>query len=184
MSSELVVKGAAQLQAALDQLPAKIEANVMRGALRAGMRAMKTRALAEVPVGPPSAENVARYGGRVGLLRDSIRLSVRLRSGTVNATVKAGGKVKGGGDAWYAHIVHGGAKPHVIVAGKGKLLPIGPHGVKSVKHPGIAANPFMLRAFNAAAQASINDAAEYIRTRLRNKHGIDVPGPGNNEGDE
>ena len=35
MSSELVVKGAAQLQAALDQLPAKIEANVMRGALRA-----------------------------------------------------------------------------------------------------------------------------------------------------
>ena len=42
--SDVKVKGLAELQAALDGLPAKIEANIMRGALRAGANVIRAEA--------------------------------------------------------------------------------------------------------------------------------------------
>jgi len=172
--SETTVKGLADLQRMLDTLPAKIEANIMRGAMRAGAKVMQDEAKALCPVGPPNEKNARLYGGRAGLLRDSIRIKTKLRNGTVTATVVAGGKDKKGGDAYYAHFVEYGTKPHVIRARNGKLLAI---GVPVVQHPGTRPKPFMRPALDKNVQASVQAAADYIRKRLATKHGIDVPAP-------
>ena len=118
MSSDALaqVKGLAELQAAMDSLPAKIEANIMRGALRAGAKLIQAEAKRLVPVAPPNEENRRLYGGYEGLLRDSIRISVSLRRGTVTARVRAGGKVRGTGDPYYARWPEYGTKPHRITA--------------------------------------------------------------------
>lgn len=177
MSSDVKVKGLTELQRALNTLPARLEANVMRGALRAGARVLQAEARAHVPVGAPSERNARLYGGRAGLLRDSIRVSVSLKRGTVMARVVAGGKVKGGGDAYYATMVEKGTKPHLIKAAKGKALAIGGGAYRSVMHPGAAPHPFMVPAFDASNHRAVVAAAEYVRKRLASKHGIDVPAP-------
>lgn len=175
--SETTVKGLAALQAALDQLPAKIEANIMRGALRAGAKVMLDEAKRLVPVGDSSAENKRLYGGRPGLLRDSIRIKIKLKAGKVTASVVAGGKTKGGGDPYYARFVEYGTAPHVIKAGPGKFLPLGNGFLKSVQHPGARKRPFMRPALDTGTGRATQAAADYIRQRLANKHGIDVPAP-------
>lgn len=179
--SETVVKGLADLQRALDELPAKIEANIMRGALRAGAKVMAEEARRLAPEGPPSAESAAKYGGRRGLLRDSIRVSVSLKRGQVRARVIAGGKVKGGGAAFYAHMVERGTAAHIIAAPPGAKLNV--HGVffRSVMHPGARKQPFMRPALDTMSGAAMEASREYIRNRLSTKHGIDVPGPDNHD---
>ena len=169
--SETTVKGLVALQAALDSLPAKIEANIMRGALRAGAKVMLDEAKRLVPVGDPSAENKRLYGGRPGLLRDSIRIKTKLKAGKVTASVVAGG------DPYYARFVEYGTKPHIIKAGPGKFLPLGNGFLKSVQHPGARKRPFMRPALDTGTGRATQAAADYIRQRLANKHGIDVPAP-------
>jgi HK97 gp10 family phage protein len=178
MSTTTEVKGLADLQRALDQLPAKIEQNIMRGALRAGAKVILEDAKRRVPVATPNAENQRLYGGREGLLRDSIRLTTRSRRGQLTVNITAGGdKVKGGGDAYYAHFVEFGTKPHTITAGPGKFLPLGNGFLKSVMHPGSRPNPFMRNALDQNVTQSVEAVREYVRQRLAVKHGIDVPGP-------
>ena len=77
--SELEVKGLADLQRALQDLPVKIERNVMRGAVNAGGQVFRKEARAGVPV-------------KSGDLRNSIRVSVRVstKAGRIDGTVKAG----------------------------------------------------------------------------------------------
>ena len=180
MSETVIIKGLQELQAALDKLPAKIEANIVRGALRAGAKVIEAQARAIAPVAAPTAENARLYGGRPGLLRDSIRVSVNLVRGRVTAAIKAGGRGrKGQASAYYARWVELGTKPHRIVAGPGKLLPVG-GGVKSVMHPGASKKGFLRPAMDSHGRAALETMREYIRTRLRNKHGLDVPGPGSN----
>lgn len=164
--SDVKVKGLAELQAALDGLPAKVEANIMRGALRAGANVIRAEAKAQVP--------------RLhGALADSIRTSVSLRRGTVKAAVKAGGRRKGKASAFYAHMVESGTKAHVIKARPGSALNVHGSAVMSVQHPGARAKPFLRPALDSRATAAVEAVREYIRTRLATKHGIDVPGPGN-----
>lgn len=172
------VKGLKELQAALDKLPAKLEANIMRGAMRAGIKEMVAAVKEEAPEGPPSATGAKRYGGRRGLLKASVRGSVKLRSksGKLTGVVRSGGKVKGGGVAYYVHMVNKGTKPHVIKAKKGSALPIG-GGVALVNHPGAKANQFAQRGMDRGQGRALNAIANYVRARLRNKHGIDVPAP-------
>lgn len=182
MSSDALaqVKGLAELQAAMDSLPAKIEANIMRGALRAGAKLIQAEAKRLAPVAPPNEENRRLYGGYEGLLRDSIRISVSLRRGTVTARVRAGGKVRGTGDPYYARWVEYGTKPHRITATTpgGKLLLAGGHPVSSVMHPGTQPRPYLRPAMDTQAQAAVQAVAAYIRQRLATKHGLDVPDPG------
>lgn len=181
MSSDTLanVKGLAQLQAALDQLPAKIEANIMRGALRAGAKLIQAEARRLVPVAPPNAKNQRLYGGYEGLLRDSIRVSVSLRRGTVTAKVRAGGKVRGTGDPYYARWVEYGTAPHRMTASTpgGKLLIGGTAFASSVMHPGTQPRPYLRPAMDTQAQAAVQAVAAYIRQRLATKHGLDVPAP-------
>lgn len=157
--SEIRVNGLAELQALLNTLPAKIEANILRGALRAGAKPIMQMARESAPVGEPSEANKRKYNLYKGALRDSLRISARIdrRSGDVIASVKAGGKSrKTGADVFYAHIVeYTGAAPHG-------------------NHPGMMARPFMRNALDAQSESAVVAAAEYIKKRLSTKHGLDT----------
>ena len=167
------INGLAELQAALDQLPVQIERNIVRGALRASGKVMQAAAKSRAPQAAPSQVNAKQYGGRFGLLADSIKINgARLKKGRLVAGVSAGGAVKGGGDAYYAGWVEFGTKPHIIKARRGGRLALG--GRKSVRHPGARKKPFMRPALNAAAQAAVLAFGNYVKGRLT-KQGINSP---------
>ncbi len=159
--SDIRVTGLAELQKFLDQLPAKMEANIIRGALRAGAKPMLQAAKQSAPVGEPSDTAKRKYKVYAGALRDSIRISGRVdkRNGKITASVKAGGKSrKTGADVYYAHMLEFGTRPH---------------GGDS-KNPGIPVRPFMRPAFDSQVQPAILAAGEYIKKRLATKHGLDT----------
>lgn len=182
-SSESHVKGLAALQRVLDQLPSAIERNVMRGALRAGARLLQRGARSRAPVAAPNERNRRLYGGRRGLLRDSVRISITVKGGQVLARVIAGGKVKGGGVAYYGSWVEKGTKAHEIKVVRAKALSIGSGGggrswtKKVIKHPGAKANPFMVPTFDLEHRDAVVVVREYIRERLKTKHGVFVAPP-------
>jgi HK97 gp10 family phage protein len=153
-----IIKGGRELAEFLAQLPAKIEKNIMRAALRAGANEFKAEAKANVPVDD-------------GDLRDSIRVSTRSKGGTVYASVKAGNK-----KAWYWHFVEFGTQPHIIKAKKAGSLQFGGTFAKSVMHPGAKPKPFMRPALDAKSGAAVAAVAAKVRERLT-KEGINVPAP-------
>lgn len=166
--SNVQVKGLKELQDALNTLPQKLRANVMRGALRAAAKPMAAEARQRVPVDQ-------------GALAESIRVGTKVRGLIATGAVKAGGAAKGKRPAYHAHLVEYGTAAHYIAARPpNKMLAI---GVYSVDHPGARAHPFMRPALDAQAQASVQAMADYMRQRLKDKHGIDVPAPAE-DGDE
>ncbi len=168
------VKGLSDLQKMLDTLPAKVEANIMRAALRAGANVIKEEAKLLCPVGPPSSRGAKRYKLYQGALRDSIRVGARLKNGKVTATIKAGGRVRGA-DVWYARLIEfTGSAAHIIRAQKGKALAIGGGLLASVEHPGMKAQPFMRPAMDTKSDAAIQAVGEYVKKRLSTKHGLDT----------
>ncbi len=168
---EFQIQGLDELKRQLDTLPAKIEGNVMRGALRAGVNVLKKEAEAHVPV-------------KTGALRKSIRISFARKSqqyGWLRAHLKAGNK-----DAWYAHLIEYGtasyysgtgstvAGPYDIRASKGKSLFFAGLFSQAITHPGIRPQPFMRPALDKAAAPALDAVAHYIRNRLPRelaKHG-------------
>ena len=162
--SEPTITGLAELQRALDQLPAQIEKNILRGALRAGAKVQLQEAKRLVP-----AES---SGPHPGALRDSLRISTSARNGTVRAQVKAGGK-----KAFWARWVEFGTAKHLIKAKPGKSLFFGGRNVPEVMHPGAKKRPFMRPALDGTFTAAVEAAAAYIRKRLT-KQGIATPDPG------
>lgn len=157
--AELNVKGLKELQKFMDTLSPKLEANVMRSALRAGANVIKAAAKQNVPV-------------KSGTLRDSIRVTTRSRGGKVSASVNVGGK-----KAWYAHIIEfTGAAAHKITAKKGSALAFAGGLYESVDHPGMKAKAFFRPALDAQAQNAIVEVGKHIKSRLATKHGIDTAG--------
>lgn len=150
------VKGLAELQRALDEIPAKMEANVLRGALRAGANIIRDHARENVPVA-------------TGTLRDGLKVSTRSRRGRVTATLKTTGK-----HAFIAPWIEFGTRPHRIVA-RGKGLFFGGLFARGVDHPGAAAKPFLRPALDARATAAVVAAGNHIKRRLATKHGINTP---------
>lgn len=172
------IKGLAELQAALLQLSAKLEQNVMRGALRAGAKVIMEE-----------AQRTAAFVDRSGALRDSMRVTTGAKNGRVSGFVKVGpgkkkrgkGKANGkGGSAFYARFVEFGTAAHVIRARSGSMLAV---GFSLVNHPGARKHPFLRPAIDTKATAAAVAAGEYIRQRLASKYGIDVPAP-TEDGDE
>jgi len=163
VTTEIVVKGMADLSKFLETLPQKLAANVVRGSLRAGAKVIEAQAKANAPVGPPNEENVRLYGGYQGALRDSIRVGVRIKGDRVTASIKAGGKRSKGADVFYAHMVEFGTKAHIL---RGKFA--------GSWHPGTAPRPFMRPALDSQATAAVIAAAEYMKKRLATKEGIDT----------
>jgi HK97 gp10 family phage protein len=155
MAETRIVSGLSELDEFLKLLPARVEGNVLRGGLRAGAKVMAEQARTYVPV-------------RSGALRKSIRYSVRLKNGTVVATIRAG-SVK----AYYAQIVEFGSAQHFIRPKNKDALLVSGKPVATVNHPGSKQTPYMRPAFDHASDDAIAAVANYIRNRLPielNKH--------------
>lgn len=184
MSNLSNVKGLDLLQKELNNLPAKMEKNVMRGALRAGANAVRNQAKLNAPVGKPSGEGSRIYKGHAGALRDSIRVTTKAKGFGVTASVVAGGKnKKTGADTFYAHMVEYGTAPHIIKAKSGRKLSFGGGFASSISHPGAAPRPFMRPALDSKHKAAVLAVGNYIKKRLSTKHGINTAHI-NLEGDE
>lgn len=165
MNDLVHVKGLAQLEAALRQLPEKVQANAMRGALRQGAKVIAVQARANV-------HTVS------GTLAESVSFGAKLTPSGVLGYVRAGGKgKKGKGSAFYAQMVEFGTAAHLIKAPPGARLNVRGLLYSSVEHPGARKKPFLLPALDARAGAALAAIADYLRRRLATKHGIDVPAP-------
>ncbi|ATQ75087.1 hypothetical protein CR152_11555 [Massilia violaceinigra] len=152
------IRGGRELSALLSTLPAKLEKNVMRSALRAGAVVIREEAKANVPVDQ-------------GLLKKSIRVSTGAKRGVLTATVKAGGRM-----APHAHLVEYGTRPHKIEPTNAEALSISGTPFRSVEHPGARPQPFMRPALDATAPQAIEAVAAQVRKRLT-AAGINVPAP-------
>lgn len=152
------ITGGAELQAALSSLPAKIEKNIMRAAVRAGAAVLRAEARLNVPVA-------------TGALKKSIKISAKATRGQINVKVTAGGK-----GARHAQLVEYGTRPHEIKPDGAAALAVGGAVVGAVMHPGAQPKPFMRPAFDAKAQEAIAAVAAKIRERLT-EQGINTPAP-------
>ena len=160
MASSVEIRGLAELHKTLQELPAKIERNVLRGGLRAGAKVMEAEAARLCPEGLPTLDSVKR-GAREGELKRSIRVTMRASKSTVRAQLKAGNKV-----AWYAHLVEFGTARHWIKPKSRKSLFVAGLFKEVIDHPGARPKPFMRPAFDSKWRAAIDAMAEYIRGRL------------------
>lgn len=158
MATRFNITGGKELAQFLQQLPIKLEKNIMRGALLAGAKVIADEAKRNVPT-------------KSKKLKSSIRVSSNAKRGRVEAKAKAGGK-----KAWYAAIVEFGAIPHIIKGKNGKMLKFTARDGKKVEiaqvfHPGFSANPYLRPALDSKASESIIAAGNYIKQRL-NAQGI------------
>jgi HK97 gp10 family phage protein len=163
------IKGLADIERTLETLPDKIHRNVLTGGLRAGAKVMALNAK-------------ERVHSRSGLLAKSIRYGVTRTATGLMAYIRAGrvGSKAAGFRVWWAHMVEGGTIAHIIRARRGGAMILGGRGgtpVKEVQHPGARARPFMRPALDTQARNAVERAAEYMRNRLRTKHGIDIADP-------
>jgi len=149
------VKGLDELQRFLDKLPAKLEQNVMRGALRAGANVIK----------PVAAANIHSVSGETAR---SLKVRSGARGGRVTASVYT--------RHFVAPFLEWGTKPHTIKATNRKALAIGGAYFESVEHPGARPHPFLRPAMDTQAQAAVLAAGEYVKQRLATKEGIDTAG--------
>lgn len=176
MSIEIRITGLAELQAVLDTMPAKIEKNILRGALRAGMKTIL----------PSARANVRSVSGE---LARGLRIKTGARDGRVTATMSARGK-----HGFIARFVEFGTAAHLISA---RGIALGRRGRQisirtinrsekkgslsfsgtltgRVDHPGARARPFLRPALDAGATGAVIAAGEYMKQRLAEKHGLDT----------
>jgi len=157
----ITVQGLSDLQKMLDELPAKIEVNIMRGALRQGANVYRDRARANAPV------------GKTGRLKKSIKVKTTLRKGKAISQI-----VAGGGDAFYAKFVEFGTAsfyegngrtvgaPYKIEPKNKKALKFGEVFSASAVHEGVRPTGFMRRAFDGGTSEVIEEVAAYVRMRI------------------
>ena len=162
MSTQFEVAGLSDLLKQFDEFTDKIERNALRGALRAGAREIANEVKARVPI-------------KTGALRDSVGISTNARKGIITATIKAGGRVKGGSNkgktgsdrgAFYAHMVEFGTAAHLIRVAQAVALSIGGGFAKIVHHPGAQPHPFFRPAIASKTQAAIDAVPKYLAKRL------------------
>lgn len=153
------VKGLAELQAVLNTLPAKVERNLMRSAMRQGANVIMKKAKA----------NLAANGSvETAVLQRGIKVSTNAKGGTVTAKVRASGK-----HGYIANWIEYGVSAHSIKKGadlsSGKLQSGKPH-------PGFSEVPFMRPALDTEMQTALIAVGKALQARLATKHGIDTPG--------
>lgn len=158
MNDNVNITGGAQLDDFLQSLPAKVEKNIMRSALRAGGNVIRDEGRANVPV-------------KLGNLRKSIRVSTGAKGGQVFASVKVGSK-----KAWYWRFIEFGTLPHVIKPKNAGALAVTGHVVEEIDHPGAQAKPFFRPAFDNKATAAVAAVANQVRKRLT-AVGLNTPAP-------
>lgn len=163
--AEEFVHGMAELGKALEQLPVKLERNVMRGAMRAGAKVQLAKAQELVPE--------EHDGPHPGELKKSLRIRTSSRRGVVRAIVTAGSKL-----VYWARWVELGTLAHFIRPKNRKSLFFAGLAREAIHHPGAKKKPFMRPALDGTAGGVLTAVGSYIRRRL-DKEGIDVPGPEN-----
>jgi HK97 gp10 family phage protein len=153
---------------ALSEFAPKFQKNVLRGALRAGMKPVRTQARA----------NVTKQSGA---LARGLKVSTNSRGTMVYSKLKTSGK-----HDYVARFIEFGTARHWISSKKGKMLRIaGVNGDGNsfvvfkdrVDHPGARPLPFMRPALDAQAEAAVVATGEYIRGRLT-EQGINIPDSG------
>ena len=181
-TSNVFVSGLKELDELLKTLPAKIEGNIMRGAMRAGQNVLATAA----------QENLSANGHvKSGALQRSIKVRFKKKSenlyGWMRAHLIAGDKT-----AYYAHMVEFGTAAHYIAVREemrpgrntrrgekkygmstiNKMVKLGSLKISgrfvggSVAHPGSRPVPFMRNALDSHSGQAIEAFADYIRKRL------------------
>lgn len=98
----------------------------------------------------------------VGRFRTQITRSIRVNMSRMEAYALIGPTKR---HAHVAGFLEFGTRPHVIRASRGKMLYFGGRYVKSVRHPGARAKPFLRPAFGASrdrAVAAIAAAAKAV----------------------
>lgn len=153
--SDVRVKGLSDLNKFLQQLPAKVEANILRGALRAGAVVVREEMRATVPVD-------------TGTLKAGLKISTNRRRGQVSAKVKATGK-----HAYIAPWLEYGTGAHRIVS-RGKGLLFGGMFAKSVEHQGIEPRRFMRTALDSRSGEALLAVGNAIKKRLATKHSLNT----------
>lgn len=168
MASEISISGLKELDDILKTLPAKIEKNVMRGAMRAGLNEIRTEAKAQLTSGGHVKTGELQRSVRVSFVRKSEKF------GFVRGKVTAGNN-----KAWYAHLIEFGTGS--FYAGKGSKSKRKPYEIKpklrkslffaglakeTVTHPGIHPSPFMRTAFDSKSAAAIKAFADYMTKRI------------------
>lgn len=182
MADSVHVKGLDALQKLLDTLPVKLEKNVMRGGLRAGMNVVK----------PVAASNVHSISGE---LAAGLRVSSSARGNVVRGILRAKG-IHGYVAMW----VEFGTRAHLIkvqesekpinlrlsarrgVLTRASMTTINRNVLKigntfvgpTVNHPGSGPKKFMRAALDSQAQNAVVAAGEYIKKRLATKEGLDT----------
>jgi HK97 gp10 family phage protein len=159
MSDPVLVKGLRELQAFLDQLPAKVEKNILRSALRQGANAIKAEAQQQLA----SNGNV-----KTGELSKGLKVSTNAKGGRVTASLKAKGK-----HGHIAHWIEFGTRPHLIKGKNGQALAFAGGIYKAINHPGMRPRPFLRPALDGAAGMALVAVGEAIKKRLT-KEGIDA----------
>lgn len=157
-TTDTTISGGRELDDLLKTLPAKMEKNIMRAAVRAGAAVMREEVRSRVPT-------------KSGALAKSVRITTRAKRGEITASVKAGNRT-----AFYAQMVEFGTRPHIIKAKPGSALDVPGNPLREVNHPGNRAHPFMRPAAEAAFSASVDAVKEKIRERLTNA-GLNTPAP-------
>lgn len=158
MSNDISLKGGRELQAFLNSLPAKMEASIMRAALRAG---------AKVVLEDAKERLTANGSVDSAKLRDSLRVSTRSRRGQVSATIKT--------SVYYARFVEFGTQQHEIKPRRRKSLFLAGVAREAVKHPGAGDKPFMRPALDTSAPQALAAVGDAIRKRLT-KQGLEAGG--------
>jgi hypothetical protein len=152
------VKGLAELQAMLNTLPAKMERNILRSALRQGANVVMRKA----------RENITADGSEeTGLMRKGIKVSTGGRKGSVIARVRATGP-----HAYLANWIEHGVQPHSIA--KGAKVASG-KGQDGKLHPGFNEKPFLRPALDTEMQAATIAVGNTIKARLLTKAGLNTP---------
>lgn len=148
--STVGVKGLSELQAFLSSLPAKVEKNIMRSALRQGANVLKDEA----------KKNLSANGNiDTGKLRDGIRVSTNYKRGVVSATVKAKGT-----HGYIGHWIEYGVAAHSLK--KGAKRKSGKYQDQGRKHHGITPHPFMRPALDTKAQQALLAVGNQIKAKL------------------
>jgi len=155
--AEFEVTGLSDLWAKMQDIPVKIETNILRGGLRAGA----------IPIQQEARRLVNSVSGD---LAKSIRVTTKVKRGTVYSLVIAG-KHKKPTDPYYAHMVEFGTAAHWIRPKKlgGALFWKGHPLAQGVLHPGAQKKPFMRPAMDGKAQQALEAMADYMAERLPNE---------------
>lgn len=194
-------KGFKELDQFLKQLPEKLQINVMRGAIRAAGRVYRDEARSNVNSISGNLAKSIRVSAKLDRANKTIRGTVKAGKVTKQTLARRQkGQQQRVPGVFYAHFVEFGTRPHLIkvpedekrinyrrsrklgIVVRESLTTINRRSLKigsnftgpTVMHPGARPKPFMRPAFDTQSRAAIKAAGEYIKKRLRTKHGLNT----------